>query len=691
MRRSSYEYIIPVVLALGITISLGFLIPNLSAPYQLKLEKSELVAPDFYRCYNDLDRDGNSEIIEIFYNSSGNLSVKLRHLNEGTINQFNLPGRLPKVGRMLDLQDINGDGITDIFVCTEKNDSIYLTIIDDIYKHPTSARVYALDPINQNNDNGDYTFIVGGIRDLNGDGSPEFVMAINGGHSLQPRRVYAIDYRKNTVLKSPESGAAVYSLGFFDLDRDGNDEILLNTTATDNFSEPFPYMDTTTYLMVLDKDLSFYKAPLALGENRSWSAVEPFTYNGEHFILSYVRYTGVDQNHSNLTIYDDSLRPLRSRDIHQQPRDAFGFWRESDSLGLAYMHILSREKRFKVDFNLQFSDSIRSELPLSDLKKPERRFNLDGSGKDEYVFVGENKVLVIRDDLKHSAELDVAWSHRNPRTLVSIIEKEGDKPVLVVQLEREAFYLTYNQNVWFKFRFLVYPAIFIMLFGMFYLLGNLQMRMVRRRYEKDRLISQLQLQSIKNQLDPHFTYNALNAVGSLIYKGEKDLAYQYLKGLTDLLRLVSGDASVVTWTLKDELGFVLKFLEIEKLRFREKFVYSLEVEDELNGLKLPKLSVLTFVENAIKHGLRHKSSERILKIAAEAFEGGMRISIVDNGIGRKAAAKYQEEKSGNGLEMMKKYFKQFNEAAGSKARFEIIDLFKNENEPAGTRVEIYIE
>ncbi|MCK5137780.1 MAG: histidine kinase [Bacteroidales bacterium] len=95
----------------------------------------------------------------------------------------------------------------------------------------------------------------------------------------------------------------------------------------------------------------------------------------------------------------------------------------------------------------------------------------------------------------------------------------------------------------------------------------------------NRLISNLQLQSIKNQLDPHFTYNALNAVGSLIYKEEKDLAYQYLKGLADLLRMVSADASEVTWSFSDELEFV------------------------------PKMSILTFVENSlkppgIKHGLK---------------------------------------------------------------------------------------
>jgi len=442
--------------------------------------------------------------------------------------------------------------------------------------------------------------------------------------------------------------------------------------------------------MVLDKNLSFYKPPLALSKYRSWSTVAPFTHKGESFLLAYLRYTGGDHIHSLLTIFDDSLRSLRAREILQQPQERFSFWRESDSLGLEYMKVLNRKKTFSIDFNLQFQDSVRSDLPVSGFTKPERLFNLDGSGRNEFVFLGENKVLVIQDDLNHVTELALEWTARNPRTLVSIMESGSNKPVLVIQVERALFYLSYAQNVWFRFRMLIYPAIFLLLFGMFYLLGNLQNRMVRKRYERERLISQLQLQSIKNQLDPHFTYNALNAVGSLIYKGEKELAYQYLKGLTDLLRLVSGDTSDVTWTLDDELSFVRKFLEIEKLRFREQFVYSIVIEEGLGELKIPKLSILTFVENALKHGLRHKKENRMLEISAVTFEGGLKIGISDSGIGRAEAEKYKEEKSGNGIEMMMRYFNQFNEATGRKARFEISDLFKSENEPAGTLVEIYI-
>jgi LytS/YehU family sensor histidine kinase len=139
------------------------------------------------------------------------------------------------------------------------------------------------------------------------------------------------------------------------------------------------------------------------------------------------------------------------------------------------------------------------------------------------------------------------------------------------------------------------------------------------------------------------------------------------------------------------LEFVNRYLEIEKLRFKEKFIYKVTVkEDRLNGLELPKMSVLTFVENAIKHGLRNKEYDRKLDVEVMALRKGMKITIRDNGIGRTAAAKFRDESAGQGIKMMKKYFKQFNEATGRKAHFEVRDLFEYDLKASGTMIEITI-
>lgn len=645
--------------------------------------------PEEYRTFYDLNGDGVSESIIIYYNTAGNLAVSVASINLATINQFNLPGRLLSIGTTIDYYDIDSNGVVDLFLCTEKRDSLFLTIIDDLYGHPTTTREFFLDPINQLNDKGDYLFVSGGISDLNGDGSPEYVMAINGGYSLQPRRVYAIDYRNNEVIKSPISGAAVVSLDLFDLDSDGRDEILLNTVAPENFKSTIPFRDSLTWFMVLNEDLQFYKAPVPMSGPPSWISVEPFVYEGTPLLMTYHRYREGDDYDARMAIYDSSLQILNTRVFHGHSQTGHHMYRAPGKFGISDLKFLHGRSVETFDFELKQIDSVFNEAHFG--YGVEKVLDVDGDGEKEFVFVALDKVHVFRSDFSESASMEVSIESRNPRILISLIENGDAYPIIHFQLDEKHMSFIYRKNGWFKYRSLVYSGIFILLFGLFYLWIILQSRMVAKRFEKDRLISQLQLQSIKSQLDPHFTYNALNAVGSLIYKGERDLAYQYLRGLTDLLRMVSADSSQVTWSVLEELEFVNRYLEIEKLRFKEKFIYKVRVkEDRLNAYEVPKMSVLTFVENAIKHGLRHKDYDRKLDVEVLAIKNGMKITIKDNGIGRAASAKYRDESAGRGIKMMKKYFKQFNETTGKKARFEVRDLFEYDLKASGTLIEITI-
>lgn len=689
MRRNSLEYIIPALLALVITIGLILFFPALRKEYKVDILDKETVPIDDYLYYFDLNGDGKSERMSIYYNASQNLAVSIASLEWATINQFNLPGRLTSLGPTLDLQDIDANGITDLFLCTEKNDSLFLTIIDDLYGHPTTTREYFLDPINQYNDNGDYMFAPGGVSDLNGDGSLEYVMAINGGHSLQPRRVYAIDYKNDTILKSPLSGAAVVSLDLFDLDLDGRDEIMLNTVAPENFKTAFPFRDSVSWLMVLDDDLQFYKPPQANNGPPSWISIEPFAHEGKPYLMTYHRYREGDDYNARMAIYNDSLDEIRAHILKGQEHTGYYMYRVREGKELNDIKFIHSSGIRTYNFNLECTDSVFNDVRFG--YNVEVLLDVDADGEQEYVFLTSNELHVFRSDFTESASLPVRMEVRNPRTLISRIEEADAYPVLHVQLDQQRIRAQYKKNMWFKYRELVYPGIYILLFGMFYWWVFVQNTLVSRRYEKDRLISRLQLQSIKNQLDPHFTYNALNAVGSLIYKGEKDLAYQYLRGLTDLLRMVSSDASQVTWSLAEELEFVNRYLEIEKLRFKEKFDFRVKVEEEkLNSSEVPKMSVLTFVENSIKHGLRHKDYDRQLEVEVISLSKGIRIYIRDNGIGRAASEKLRDDNSGQGIRMMKQYFRQFNEATGRKAHFRVRDQFEYDLKPSGTIVEITI-
>ncbi|HER10229.1 MAG TPA: hypothetical protein ENO20_15090 [Bacteroides sp.] len=690
MKKYRFVYIIPVILSLAITIGLVRLVPVLSTKYMMEVVRTERLTEDDYRHYVDLDGDGTSERISLYYNAAGNLAVSVNETDNRSINQFNLPGRLLTLGPALDMHDVNSDGILDMLICTENNDSLFLTLIDDLYARPTRKKEVFIDRLNRMNDHGDYQFLPGKWSDLSRDGVSEYVFAVSGGHALQPRCVYAVDFRSAKVLRSPESGAALIGLGLFDLDGDGGDEILLNTFAPENFKTPVPYSDSVSWIMVLDGSLHFYKPPIEMNPAPSRVYLEPFVLDDSNYVLAYYKYLGNENYPSVLCIYDDALTPVRERQFFESENSPFMIWSVPGRLHINDIKIFKGSRVYTVDFDLYFADSIDQIIQSGNSYK--NCLDLDLDGEEEVICVGGFRIAVFNADFVESAGISVEWDTRRPKILTSVIETKGMDPLLFAQIGTYTYTLDYSRNGWYRYRLLVYPSIFMGLSLLFCLMVVLQQRIIERKYEKDRLISRLQLQAIRNQLDPHFTFNALNAVGSLIYKEKKELAYDYLKGLTDLLRLVSSNPSEVTWTLEEELGFIRKYLEIEKLRFRDKFSYLIDATAECQyHCQVPKLSILTFVENAIKHGLRHKQGAGRLEIRITGNKKKLMVQVEDNGIGRAATTEYPDGSAGNGLDMMKRYFKQFNQVTGRKSRFVIRDLYDEQQMACGTLIEITIQ
>jgi len=690
MIKDRLVYIIPLILSLVVTIGLVRMFPLLSTEYMVKVVQYERLTEDEYRYYADLDGDGSSERLLIYYNAAGNVAVSVSKLDLRTINQFNLPGQFLTIGSVLDIQDVNSDGREDILVFTRRRDSLFLSAVTDLYGRPTTSQILFVDRLDRMNTQGDYLIISGRMSDLDQDGSAEYVFAINGGHALQPRCVYAVDFVHRKVTRSPESGAAIIGLELFDLDGDGGDEILLNTTAPNNFKASFPFSDSVSWLMVLDGSLQFYREPVRMHPGPSQVNMEPFVFKNENFLLVYQRYRGADDHASILSIYDRDLREVRSRQFLKFETTPYFITKVHGKAGITDLRVFSSARVYSVDFNLEFTDSLNNKIPYG--SGVEYWIDIDRDGRDEIITFNAEELAFFDDSFAATGSVDVATESRHARVLISLIESEGEAPLLYAQIGPNTYTISYSRNGWYRYRLLVYPSIFLALFLLFCLIVVIQKGIIERKYEKDRLISKLQMQAIRNQLDPHFTYNALNAVGSLIYKEKKELAYNYLKGLTDLLRMVSDDSSEITWRLEDELGFIRKYLEIEKLRFREKFSYLIDVSSENHyKSKVPKLSILTFVENAIKHGLRHKQGIRRLEIAVSGNEKKLMIRIEDNGIGRTAAAEKAKQSGGNGIEIMEAYFRQFNEVTGKKSRFLIRDLYDARRKASGTLVEIVIE
>jgi len=224
-----------------------------------------------------------------------------------------------------------------------------------------------------------------------------------------------------------------------------------------------------------------------------------------------------------------------------------------------------------------------------------------------------------------------------------------------------------------------------------FILTTRKKRLQQEKLEQEKKLAELQLISMKNQIDPHFTFNAMNAIASVVLKEDKEMAYRFFMKLSALIRsiLVSGDK--LTRTLGEELTFVTNYLEVEKFRFKEKFEYTLEFNGQIDSEEeVPKMVVQTYVENAIKHGLMHKEGTGHLLVKVDLEGEGLRILITDDGIGREKAQQYSMHSTGKGLVILNGYYDYFRTFKKKNIRHEIVDLADADGNPTGTKIEIFI-
>jgi two-component system, LytTR family, sensor kinase len=153
-----------------------------------------------------------------------------------------------------------------------------------------------------------------------------------------------------------------------------------------------------------------------------------------------------------------------------------------------------------------------------------------------------------------------------------------------------------------------------------------------RASELEKRLAQAKLQALQMQLNPHFLFNTLNAIASLMHMDVK-AADRMITRLADLLRyaLESTDAHEVP--LRQELSFLERYLEIEKTRFGRRLNVRLEIAPDTLDLLVPNLLLQPLVENAIRHGIEKRSKPGWIELHARCEEGRLHLEVRDNGPG----------------------------------------------------------
>jgi sensor histidine kinase YesM len=166
----------------------------------------------------------------------------------------------------------------------------------------------------------------------------------------------------------------------------------------------------------------------------------------------------------------------------------------------------------------------------------------------------------------------------------------------------------------------------------------------RRYRDRDLRASQLEtqlerarMQSLQAQLQPHFLFNALNTIAMLVRRDRKHEAIDVVVGFGELLRYVLNESGTLDVSLGEELGFVRRYLDIERVRLGDRLRVTIDVDPEAEVALVPNLLLQPLVENGLKHGIVVRPEGGSLRIAAKREGDVLRLEVEDDGPGVGAA------------------------------------------------------
>jgi len=179
-----------------------------------------------------------------------------------------------------------------------------------------------------------------------------------------------------------------------------------------------------------------------------------------------------------------------------------------------------------------------------------------------------------------------------------------------------------------------------------------------------KLAAEARLRSLESRIHPHFLFNTLNSISSLIAVNPSR-AEQIVGRLAALLRASLDTSNQPLIPLRQELAMVESYIDIERVRFGDKLRGSVKVPTELQDAKVPPMSVQSLVENAVKHGITPQSGGGEILVTASAENSGLRIEVRDTGPGFDLAA----VPAGHGLDSL---VERLDALYGAKARLNFL-------------------
>ncbi|RLD61122.1 MAG: hypothetical protein DRJ05_03310 [Bacteroidetes bacterium] len=315
-------------------------------------------------------------------------------------------------------------------------------------------------------------------------------------------------------------------------------------------------------------------------------------------------------------------------------------------------------------------------------------------GDYKRAFETQGKFLIIKDTLYSTdlvekvSEMQVKYETERKEKEIEILAR--DKKIQSLKIKKQSVQL------YVLFGFIVLTLIIT---NLIFNRVKLKQQNVRTQLEKKNLETEQRL--LRSQMNPHFIFNSMNSIQSFISGNDSFTAMTYLSKFAQLMRNILENSRKPFISLSEEINTLELYMELERIRFKQKFDYKITIEPGLavETAYIPPMLIQPFVENSIKHGLRNKRDKGLLEIEFMQKHNFINCVVKDNGIGREKALELnrkkdtrpdgrQESHQSLGMQVTRERLIALSKEKRIDVNFEITDLKDNNGKAEGTLVKI---
>jgi hypothetical protein len=681
MKKKYISYLLnPLVISVFISLGVWLILPDYFSKYKVDLISEQSVRDENTRVYfEDINNDGKPEILSAHKNYAGLACFEVRRLNSEVIDQWNFDSHYPRDIGNLHFFDLNENGFKEVYAITINQDSIFMNVLELFNEQNFKRRKIFIDRIASYNNN--YSIHI--IADLkkSKQNKNEIYFNLNSGFSGYPRNLYKYNLLTNTIRKSPH---LTNTFGI-------KETILINEKEhVFQFSiAPHNILDTlytkrtdySSWLTILNNDLEFVFKPIEFPYPYKTLHSSPYLLDDKNVILTLANSTNDEKVKDKLEVYSYQGELLK------QLYFAKGIYFLVKDNNSNKLFLLNKENGKVRSYSKNLM--LENEFILYPMEK---HFQLDIDSNKAFEWVVKrpnNEVAYNIYDMHFKHPVSINLNINSSDYINLDIIKNSRATNFFIQKNNSVYLYNYFKNEWYFLKYAGFIIIYLFVFSLFWLvLKGYKIREAKKlAIEKE--ISELQLKTVNNQLNPHFVFNAINSISEMMLTDNKLEADSFICKFSDLMRETLQKSDKISTTLQEELDYVENFIQLQQIRFQYQFSYTISIGENIDtSVNVPKHVIYSYVENAIKHGLATKKNG-LLKISITK-NNRIKIVIEDNGNGLGKSDTDSRNSTGKGLNIMANLFKLYNQLYNKKIESKVINKVARNGNVEGVKVEIVL-